>query len=251
MNSKYNFLLLFFAAGIIYLGQIDVYDDFEAPSLKNIWDTSRMESRSFEIQSTIVRKGNSAAKITLRTGDVVEAGNDSSLASERDELEEADYLMSREGNEYEYQFSLFLPDSFPIVPTRLIIAQWKQKCPVFQCSDDSPILAIRYQSGRLFITITTDAGRRKLYECKDEIRNRWLDFKFRIRFSKQDNGGIEAFLNNKNIISYKGITAYSEKRGYSSPNNLFYFKMGLYRARMPEPMSVSYTHLTLPTKRIV
>jgi hypothetical protein len=174
----------------------------------------------------------------LRTGDVVETGNDSSLASERDELEEAEYLVCREGAKYEYQFSMFLPDSFPIVSTRLIIAQWKQKCPVEKCSDDSPILAVRYQSGNLFITLTTDSGRRRLYELKDEIRNRWLDFKFRLRFSKQPNGEIEVFLNDKNIISYKGVTGYTEKRGYLSTKNTFYFKMGLYRDRMPQPMSI-------------
>lgn len=218
--------------------RINVYDDFEASGLKNIWSTSRMETRAFEIQSKIVRKGKSAAKITLRTGDVVEVANDSSLASERDEIEEADYLVSDEGTKYEYQFSIFLPDSFPIVPTRLIIAQWKQKCPAKLCSDDSPVLAVRYQSGKLFITLTTDSGRCRLYELKDEIRNRWLDFKFRVRFSKQSDGEIDAFLNDSNIITYRGITSYSEKRGYYKKNNTFYFKMGLYRDQMPEPMSI-------------
>lgn len=236
--SKRNVFLLFITTGIIFQNQIDVYDNFETSELKNIWSSSRMESRSFEIQSKIVREGKSAAKITLRTGDIVEAGNDSSLASERDELEEADYLVCHEGTKYEYQFSLFLPDSFPIVPTRLIIAQWKQKCPRRLCSDDSPVLAIRYQSGKLFITLTTDSGRRRVYELKDEIRNQWLDFKFRVRFSKLSNGEIEAFLNDKNIINYKGITGYSEERDYYSKNNTFYFKMGLYRDRMPEPMSI-------------
>ncbi len=238
LPRKHNVLILFITTWIICQNQIDVFDNFEGSGLKNIWSSSRMESRAFEIQSGVVRKGQRAAKITLRTGDVVEAGNDSSLASERDELEEADYLVCREGTKYEYQFSMFLPDSFPIVPTRLIIAQWKQKCPRRLCSDDSPVLAIRYQSGKLFITLTTDSGRRRLYELKDEIRNRWLDFKFRVRFSKQSNGEIEAFLNDKNIITYKGITGFSEKRDYYEKNNTFYFKMGLYRDRMPEPMSI-------------
>ena len=125
--AKGIILVFILTSAICCQGQINVYDDFEAPTLKNIWSTSRMESRSFEIQSNIVREGKSAAKITLSTGDVVEAGNDSSLTSERDELEEEDYLMSAEGNKYEYQFSLFLPGNFPIVPTRLIIAQWKEK----------------------------------------------------------------------------------------------------------------------------
>jgi len=236
--SKRNVFILFITTGIIFQKQIDVYDNFEASELKNIWSSSRMETKSFEIQSRIVREGKSAAKITLRTGDVVEPGNDSSLASERDELEEADYLVCREGTKYEYQFSLFLPDSFPIVSTRLIIAQWKQKCPHGLCSDDSPVLAIRYQSGKLFITLTTDSGRRRLYELNDEVRNRWLDFKFQVRFSNQSDGEVEAFLNEKKIITYKGITGYSKQRDYYAKNNTFYFKMGLYRDRMPEPMSI-------------
>ena len=217
---------------------IDVYDDFEAPSLKNIWSTDRMESHSFEIQSQITRKGKSAAKITLRTGDIIEAGNDSSLASERDELEEISSLESVNDITYEYQFSMFLPDSFPVVNTRLIIAQWKEKCPGGYCSDDSPIIAIRYRSGKLFITLNTDSARQKLFETSEEIRNRWLDFTFQIKFSKHADGKIIAFLNEKNIINYDGITSYSEIRGYHSEHNRYYFKMGLYRDRMPEPMCI-------------
>jgi hypothetical protein len=235
---KFSFAFLFLSAVInCFNSPIDVYDDFEAPTLKNIWSSSSMESNAFKIQSEIVRKGKSAAKITLKTGDIVEPGNDSSLVSERDELEEADYLHCSEEIKYEYRFSMFLPDSFPIVKNRLIIAQWKQTCPAHYCSDDSPILAIRYQSGKLFITLNNDSGRHRLYELNEEVRNRWLDFRFDIRFS-QSNGEIKGFLNDKNIIDYKGITSYSEKRQYHSRNNSYYFKMGLYRDRMPEPMSI-------------
>ena len=94
-----------------------------------------MEPHSFEIQSKIVRKGRSAAKITLRTGDVVEPATDKDKATERDELIEDQSLYSLEGVKYDYQFSMFLPDSFPIVPVRLVIAQWKQYCRFCSCSE--------------------------------------------------------------------------------------------------------------------
>ena len=81
-TGKRNILILFISTGLIYQDQVDVYDNFEASALKNIWSSSRMEAKSFEIQSRIVRERRSAAKITLRTGDVVEPGNDSSLASD-------------------------------------------------------------------------------------------------------------------------------------------------------------------------
>jgi hypothetical protein len=46
-------------------------------------------------------------------------------------------------------------------------------------------------------------------------------------------------MNDKEIINYKGITAYSEKYGYSNPGK-FYFKMGLYRDTMDEPMTAYF-----------
>lgn len=167
-----------------------------------------MVTKAFEIQSAIVRKGKHAAKITLRSDDVLEEGIAKSADSERDELLEIKSLVSVEDVKYEFQFSMFLPESFPIVKTRLVIAQWKQYCPNNgPCSDDSPVIALRIVSGEFYITFQTDTGTKILYRQKDESRNQWLDFRFQIRFSKQSNGGIEAFLNGKEIINCKGVTS--------------------------------------------
>jgi len=218
--------------------QMNVYDGFETTKLSRIWTTDRMNSKSLTMQSLIVQKGHSAAQITLHTGDIFEAGAGDSHGSERDELCEAKDLWSDEGKIYEYRFSLFLPDSFPIVPTRLVIAQWKQKCPHDSiCSDDSPVMAIRYVSGRLYITLQTDAGEKAYFQTTEEVRNKWLDFTFKARFSRLGNGEVTAWLNKKQIIHFKGITCYSSKKGYTD-KSLFYFKMGLYRNVMPEPMTI-------------
>jgi hypothetical protein len=131
-----------------------------------------------------------------------------------------------------------LPGDFSIVPTRLVIAQWKQKCPHDSiCSDDSPVMAIRYVSGRLYITSQTGADEKIIFQTKDEVRNKWLDFKFSVRFSRMNNGETIAWLNEKQIINLKGITCYSSQNGYTAKSN-FYFKTGLYRNVMPEPMTI-------------
>jgi hypothetical protein len=237
--SKLTFPLIIFLITVIGCRtQINVYDGFEKPALSKIWSTDRMVKDALQIQSLIVRKGKGAAMITLKSGDVFEAGQGKSKDSERDELREADYLVSKENITYEYQFSLFLPDSFPIVPTRLVIAQWKQYCGGNDlCSDDSPVLAIRYVSGELFITIQTDTTTKAVFQTTDEIRNRWLDFKFKVRFSRQDNGQVNGWLNDKQIVTLNGITCYSSKKGYGE-KSYFYFKTGLYRDLMPEPMTI-------------
>ncbi|MEP6676904.1 MAG: polysaccharide lyase [Ferruginibacter sp.] len=237
-TKKYLFALPLLLAIISCRSPINVYDGFETPGLNKIWGTDRMEMHSFQIQSAIVRKGTSAAKITLQPGDVFEAGVGKSKDSERDELREADQLVSDEGKIYEYQFSLFLPDSFPIVPTRLVIAQWKQHCGGDSaCSDASPVMAIRFVSGKLFITVQTDSGTKTVYQTTDEIRNQWLDFKFKVRFSRSENGLIDGWLNGKPIINFKGINCYSSKKGYAD-HSYFYFKTGLYRDLMTVPMTI-------------
>jgi hypothetical protein len=234
------FLIVHVLSERISNGQASVYDGFESGKLSDIWNTSRMEPNSIEFQSEIVRKGKSAAKITVRTNDTFEAGNAQSAPTERDELLQSALYAPYEGLKYEYEFSMFLPKDFPIVNTRLVFAQWKQYCQRGEkslCSDDSPVIALRYVGGELYITLNTDSAVTKLYRRKEEIRNKWLDFRFLIRFSRQTNGEIEVFLNNNEIINYKGVTSYSESHGYP-PKSLYYFKMGLYRDIMAEPMTI-------------
>jgi hypothetical protein len=219
---------------------IDVYDGFETAGLSKVWDTDRFESGAVQMQTNVFRAGHGAAKITVRPRDKFEAGIKGSKDSERDELLEAKKLTSKEDVAYEQSFSMFIPTNFPIVPVRLVIAQWKQNCGGNDnCSDDSPVVAIRYVSGVL--KITHQIGRRQttLYETKDEARGQWLDFKFQTRFSTNETGRVKAWLNGKQVVDYTGVNAYpeNEQTGYVHPSR-FYFKMGLYRDLMAEPMTI-------------
>ena len=135
---------------------------------------------------------------------------------------------------------LFFPQTFPIVPTRLVIAQWKQYCPGSRaCFDDSPVLAIRYISGVL--RVTQDIGKKfiVLWEEKGEFRGRWLDFKVHARFSPGSDGKVRVWLGDRNLVSFDGVTANTsgDRSGYPDPS-YFYFKMGLYRNVMKGPMTV-------------
>jgi len=140
---------------------------------------------------------------------------------------------------------MFFPKDFPIVPTRLVIAQWKQYCPGLlenvsvSCSDASPVLALRYISGELQITQDIDKEFIVLYKEKGEFRGRWLDFRVQARFTPSANGRVKAWLDGKQLVDYTGVTADQETATtrYASPS-VFYFKMGLYRNLMAEPMTV-------------
>ncbi|WP_448702672.1 polysaccharide lyase [Mucilaginibacter sp. AW1-3] len=231
-------LLALLLISICAKAQLTVHDDFEGRELSKLWDTSRFEKGAVVIQSQIVRNGHGAAKITVRTGQKYEAGNDSSKVSERSELLEARKLVGRENNTYEYAFSMFIPTDFPIVPTRLVIAQWKQKCDKEeQCGDDSPVLALRYTKGVLQITIQIGPERTVMYQTSGDIRGKWIDFKFQTNFTRGNTGFVKAWINEQQVLNYAGRTSYGEERGYN-PNSYFYFKMGLYRDTMTEPMTI-------------
>lgn len=222
---------------------VDVYDGFETPTLSNLWETSRFAPGAVSMETDIVRAGHSAIKIVVHSNDKFEAGINGNSNSERAELMEARTLVSKDDDADEYSFSIFFPPDFPIVPTRLVVAQWKQYCPegIAICSDDSPVLAIRYIGGVLRITQDLEKKFIVLYQQKTDLRNRWLDFKFHVRFSPNQNGHVKVWLNSKQLIDFKGITANSESSatGYPSPGH-FYFKMGLYRNVMAEPMTIYF-----------
>lgn len=210
-------------------------DDFETDHLSNIWSTQRMEPHSYEIQSAHVRHGKKALKITVYQGDKTEKGGSGKL-TERDELSESTLLRSKEGVMYEFGFSFFLPEDFPIVSTRLVLAQWKQVCPRGTvCRKFNPVLALRYQRGNLYLTLQTGEKRKVLWVTEKEIRSQWQDFKLKVMFSRSKDGVVIAYLNNRELVNYQGVTSY--QTNYYNVNT-YYFKMGLYRDQMPAPMSI-------------
>jgi hypothetical protein len=216
-----------------------IYDGFEGKTLSDIWSDRKLVPYSIKFQSKIVRKGKSALKITIRKGDRSEVGDKKSPLSERDELTERSDLWTKENEEWSYSFSIYLPKNFPIVPVRLVLAQWKQLDPKDDALINNPIMALRYVNGELTVTLQITEERIKLIKITDEIRGKWLDFKFDIKFARTAKGFVKVSLNNRVLCKYNGITAYSGKYGYPK-NGRYFFKIGLYRDTMEKPMTAYF-----------
>jgi Polysaccharide lyase len=218
---------------------IHVYDGFESPRLSwTRWSRWRFAPGAVVPEGTVVRSGHRALAVTVHSGDRYEAASDSGDATERAELMESWWLFSHTGRTYSYSFSLYIPADFPQSSERLVIAQWKQVCEALRCRPDNPILAIRYEDGRLRVTRRDQQGTQKLYEGSEDVRGRWLDFRFVTRFDSTPEGSIDATLDGKAIVHYRGPTAYQPAHGYPL-HGLVYFKTGLYRdARREEPWTI-------------
>lgn len=218
-----------------------VRDGFEGKDLSKAWAHDRFEEGAVVLESSVVRAGKQAVAITVHPNDKFEAGQNGNKNSERDELREADALISHQNVPYEFNFSMFFPADFPIVPVRLVIAQWKQYCgsATAPCEDDSPVLALRYVNGVLLVTEDLDHKQVKVYEERVDLRNHWTDFKVQARFVPAATGHVRVWINQKQVVNKTGMTADSENAttGYKSPS-VFYFKMGLYRDVMQQPMTV-------------
>jgi len=241
-----NYIRVFF---IVFLGLTtcktskltEIKDGFESNSLNKIWSNDKFIPGSFSFQSKYVRSGKQAAMIVIHSGDQIDEEKGTIL--ERAELKELKKLLSIENSNYEYSFSIFLPPNFPIVPTRLVIAQWKQDCETDDCNPDNPVIALRFASNEFYVTLQSSPKLDTLYSQKESILNHWLDFKFNIRFSRNGGGAIKAWLNDKQIIAFNGVTAYSQTYGYQIPGH-FYFKIGLYRDQMEQPMTIYFDDYT-------
>ena len=218
-----------------------IHDGFERKNLGKIWDKNKFEQGAVTIQSKIVRKGKNAIRIIIHKGDKTEKRKGSKI-SERDELLERKDIWSVEEKAYHYSFSIYLPENFPIVPTRLVLAQWKQDSNFSNVLVDNPVLAIRYQEGVFKITLQISKERTILFSTDKKMRGVWIDLVFNVKFSRKA-GFVQVLMNKKEIVNYKGVTAYSERWGYKEPER-FYFKMGLYRDRMQEPMTAYFDEFT-------
>ncbi|HEX8818063.1 MAG TPA: heparin lyase I family protein [Terriglobales bacterium] len=237
MNTFYKALaaaLLLAPLAIILLRAvpIHVYDGFESPRLSWIrWSRHRFVPGAVAPEDFIVRSGHRALAITVHSGDRYEAASEEGAATERDELMESWWLYSHPGRTYVYSFSLFIPQDFAQPSERLVIAQWKQLC--WHCHPDNPVLAIHYDHGGLRVTRRDATRTEELYRTNEDVRGRWLDFRFVIRFDPTAAGLVDATLNRTPIIHYRGPTTYLPPRGHLL--HRVYFKTGLYRDALGQP----------------
>jgi hypothetical protein len=207
-----------------------VTDGFETETLGPLWNPRFVTPGRVSVQRELVHSGAAALRVEIHEGDVPMVGSDGA-ESERTEVEEADGLNPRFGETHEYAFSMYVPADFPIVDTRLVTAQWHQRCLVGL--KRSPIVAQRFRRGVLTITVDSVAGRTTVYRHPKPIRGQWVDLRYRIRFGLTD-GAVAVWLDGVPVVDYTGPLGYPD----DAPD--VDFRFGLYRDRMVTPMVIYF-----------
>jgi hypothetical protein len=185
------------------------------------------------ISRDYARTGTRSARITVKEGDIEQRGDDGRRV-ERAELDSGHYPLM--GRDVWYGFAFLLPPEFPIIDNRLVIASWKQSDV-----EGSPLIGQRFRGGRHSLTIrppgTTGSG--KSYHLPNVRLGQWSDMVYHVRYSADEDGSIEVWMNGARVVAYRGATA--SKDGA----NRFYNKIGLYRDRWKEPMTMYVDNYTL------
>ncbi len=211
--------------------------NFENGNVDSVWKKSKISQGSLEIQSKTVKHGKYSAKFILKKGMMESIGNDGKI-TERVELKEKDIHHAKLNEIHRYRFSFFIPKDFPILNTRLVIGQWKQ------IGKNSPLLAQRFVNGEFYIIVSNSKGKKVIFRLSKEqslqLINKWIDVEYQIRFSK--NSGFVKAKVDEFKASYSGVLAYPKDQ-----NNI-YFKFGLYRDQVKEPMTIffdDYEHIKI------
>ncbi len=216
-------------------------DGFEGGSLAEFWapgdyGSGRYEPGAVAISSDFARSGRSSVRITVHKGDIDQPG-DPGTRSERAELDSGKHALLDQ--QIRYRFSVLVPDDFPIVDNRLVIAQWKQ-----DGVSGSPVVAQRFRGGHHYMTIRRIgglSGERRYFQLPTLTTGAWHDMEYTIGFSTDDRGFVRVLMDGKEVVTYSGPTAFTQG------TNRFYNKIGLYRDRWPTPMTIYFDNYELTT----
>ena len=164
--------------------------DFESGDLAG-WSTRRLaKAYSAVVQDRIVRVGTKACRFEIRPGDEVSQGLRAELR---------DWYNAPFDVDIWYGFSTYLPKEFhPPRGVGVVLAQWHDQAELGDPSGKPP-LAIRYLDGKLRFTGAfseiashNPSKRYEFHVISDNSQGKWLDFVFRIRWSRLADTTVEA-----------------------------------------------------------
>ena len=220
------------------VAQFARFDDFEADAIASFWlsgdyGAGRYEPGAIALTAERARSGSRSVRIIVNEGDIKQVGGDGK-DTERAELDSGKHPFI--GQDVWYGFSVLVPPDFPIADNRLVIAQWKQSD-----APGGPLVAQRFRDGRH--TITVRAHNDKRYDLPELKTGRWHDMIYHICFSPGRDGLLEVWMNGKQVVDAKGPVT------ISGGGDRIYNKIGLYRDRLKQPMTIYFDNYALANRR--
>ncbi len=217
--------------------------NFESGKIDGYYSLVKDTSLNTKIVKFPVRKGNFALKNILLTNDYIYNGYRSELAI---------YNCAKFKTEVFYGFSVLIDSTYTDNQYN-IICQW-QDLPDFYKGEvwnsipvlhgSPPPLALAYVNSTLELKMNTNtfSSTETFRICNPEIiqKNKWYDLIFRIYWSDDSTGFVEAWINNRHLTEFNGLDyKFYKSNLYNRSGN--YFKFGQYRgSNRPTTINVIY-----------
>ena len=167
-----------------------------------------------------VRAGRQSMRFEVRPGDCswnTAGHSDCKTDRERHELVQTG-RKQREGDEYWYAWSIYLPLDYPVVfPTKVALAQFHQH--------PSVIWMFRNRDGGYFVNRQKNLGRGYGFDRilnDGDMRGLWNDILVHVRWTHTGEGFFKVWVNRVAAYDYRGPTM--------GKDTTVYFKLGIYRA---------------------
>jgi len=212
--------------------------DFETGDFSG-WNTDRLlASYSGQVVNNFASSGTYSARFELRPNDFTHNGF-------RAEIKESFNAINN--SQMTYAFSTFIPEDAEFnADNRCIFAQWHDQdmdmgkpthihSPPLSVSLEKNILSVK-------LCLSNEQGlckKRILSRLENFEFGRWHDFVFKIYWSDKTDGFIQASVDQRPLVSYRGPTG---NKTYINPfDNIGpYMKMGIYCGKNPTSPLVLY-----------
>ncbi|NSW53266.1 MAG: heparin lyase I family protein [Anaerolineae bacterium] len=217
------------------VGALPYSDSFEEGAInRSFWTTAWWVKRSGGIDDTRAFDGTQSLRAVINAGDRRLYGK-SGQATERSELLER--RRHPLGEDLWYSFAVYVPDDFPIRDVRLVMGQWKQTTWKLWLKH-SPAAAFRFRNGVFSVTVNHDAGQQTLFQVGSAdvpaLVGMWTEFTVHQRFAADESGLLQVWMNGDPVVDYRGPL------GYAQDGRTSYFRLGLYRDTLEEPMTMYF-----------
>lgn len=240
-GKRNSLLFILLLAGLLTgcASRLPYHDSFEQDRINWFWKTFWFVKSTGGVDDAYAFSGDASLRVTVNEGDFRQRGR-SGQATERSELLERQRHPL--GSDLWYSFAVYVPEDFPIRNRRLVMGQWKQTAIPFYLKH-SPVVAQRFVNGVLSITVSNNSGMETLYQTGGTYRpalvGEWTTFVYHIRFDKGDDGLLEVWMNGEQIVDYRG------QLGYVEDFNTTYFRLGLYRDQLEQPMTMYFDDVAM------
>ena len=235
MTKKIALSLIFIGlliAGTVYILLHGSYTIAKVPVFKSSFESKKKVLEEFRLDK-IEEYGWYLTEKHKHHGDKglciqVDKGYKAADNTERSEFQ--DPLKISLNNEVWYRIDFEIPNDFPEVDTRLVIWQLKQS------GGNNPLISMRYRNGKWTIKQRFDFSQINYYQPEKgyKNKNKWIRIVVHTKASYSNTGFVNVYLDDTQIIQYKGQTAYKNQPAKT------YFKFGLYRDVVDIPMYIYF-----------